>query len=144
MNDVVTTGGAPSFDISDYFTDPAMESNGVWRSIGKDKNGKVRRVKLARIGNDEYASALRKKQRANQALLEQNDDEAFVVAKTIAREVIAQTIIKGLEVDGVEVPYTYKVGLELLKNDDFLAKVQTLAQQAEAYRAAEEAEAVKS
>lgn len=132
------------FDISDMLTDGVMESEGVWRSLGKDKSGQLREIKLARIGTDEYNSLLRKKQRANQALLEQNDDEAFKIAEKINKEVLAYTVIKGLRVNGEEVNYTPAIGLSMLEQRDFHAKIQTLANQADAYKLQEDEEIVKS
>ena len=139
-----TNATTDTFDISDYITDGVAELEGVWRSLGRDSSGRVRSVKLARIGNDEYNSLLRKKQRANQAVLEQQDDEAFKLAEKINKEVLAHTIIKGLKVNGVEVPYTPEIGLKLLANRDFQARINSLAGQMEAYREAQEAETVKS
>lgn len=143
-NQIATSGGASEFDISDYTTNPELEAGGVWRSLGKDGQGRVRRIKLARLNNDDYTSLLRKKQRANQALLEQNDDEAFALAKKIQREVLAQTVIKGLEVDGKEIRYTPEVGIQLMQSDDFMKRVTDLASQADAYRDQQDEVTVKS
>ena len=133
-----------SFDISDYITDAKAESEGVWRSIGKDGKGRVREIKLARLNNDDYNSFLRRKQRANQPVLEQQDDDAFKLAEDINKEALARTIIKGLRVNGQEVPYTVELGLELLKNRDFHAKVNALAGQMDAYKEHSEEDLGKS
>ncbi len=136
--------GTVEFDISDYFTDGKAELEGVWRSLGKDKKGQVREVKLARLNNEEYNSFLRRKQRANQAILEQQDDDAFKLAEEINKEALARTIIKGLRVNGSEVAYTPELGLTLLKNRDFHAKINALAGQMDAYKEHEETEEGKS
>jgi hypothetical protein len=138
------TENTVAFDISDYITDAKAEIEGVWRSLGRDKSGKVREVKLSRLNNDEYNSMLRKKQKANQAVLDQQDDEAFKLAEQINKEVLANTIIRGLRVNGEEIPYTPTLGLELLKSRDFHARINALAGQMEAYKEKEDAEAVKS
>lgn len=143
MNDAVaTSGGAVEFLIDDFITDPKLEMQGVWRSVGKDSKGHLRELKLARIGNDDYNSVIRKKQRANQALLEQNDDESFKVAEEINKHTIAHTIIKGMRVDGQEVDYTPELGIKLLSNRDFHAKVRALADQMDPYK--REAQDLKS
>lgn len=132
-----------AFDISDYITDPKSELEGVWRSLGRDKSGRVREVKLARVGNDEYNSLLRAEQRKHQAVLDQQDDEAFKLAEKINKKALAHTIIRGLRVDGTEVPYTAQLGLELLANRDFHARINSLAGQMEAYKEQVDEEAVK-
>jgi len=135
---------APEFDISDFLTDTKLEAEGVWRSLGKDAKGHVRSVKLARINNDDYQSLMRKKQRANSALLEQNDDESAKLMETINKELLAFTVIKGLKVDGVEVPYTSVLGMKMLDaSRDLHIKIRLLADQADAYRIQNEDSAVK-
>jgi len=143
MNEIATSGGAPSFNLDDYATDAQKELQGVWRNIGKDKNGKTREVKLARESNENYMSALRVLQRKNQALLEMNDDEAFSLAEEIARECYSKHILKGLRVDGVEMSKTPDEYREMLKNKDFFAKIRTLAGQMDSYKIEDE-QSVKS
>lgn len=133
-----------TFDISDYLTDPKAELEGVWRSLGRDKAGNVREVRLARINNDEYNSMLRAEQRKHQAVLEQQDDDSFKLAEQINKKVLAHTIIRGLRVNGNEVSYTPQMGIDLLKSRDFHAKINALAGQMDAYKANSEAETVKS
>ena len=125
---------ASTFDITDYLTDGKAELEGVWRSLGKDKAGHLREIRLARLNNDDYNSLLRAEQRKHQAVLDQQDDDAFKLAEQINKKAIAFTIIRGLRVDGVEVEYTPQLGLELLKSRDFHAKINSLAGQAEAYK----------
>lgn len=134
MSENVQTSEGVEFEIDDFITDPKLEIEGVWRSIGKDSKGRPREMKLARIGTDEYNSYMRKKQRANQALLEQNDDEAFKLAEEINRETLAHVIIKGLRVNGQDVAYTPALGIKLMMNKDFHAKVRALADQADSYK----------
>lgn len=131
---VATSGGAPEFLIDDFITDPKLELDGVWRSVGKDSKGQLRELKLARLGNDNYNSYIRKKQRANQALLEQNDDESFKTAEEINKQTLAHTVIKGMRVNGVDVSYTPDIGIRLLANRDFHAKVRALADQMDPYK----------
>lgn len=142
MNEIATSGGAASFSLDDFATDAVAELNGIWRDIGKDKDGKKREVKLARANNENYMSALRVLQRKNQALLEMNDDEAFALAEEIARECYSKHVLKGLRVDGVEVPYTADLGREMLKKKDFFAKIKAMSDQMDMYKV--DAAAVKS
>lgn len=144
MSENVQAANAVSFDISDYLTDAKSEIEGVWRSIGRDPAGNVREVKLARVGNDDYNAFLRKEQRAHSAVLDQQDEEAFKLADQINIRVLATCVIRGLRVNGADVPYTVELGKQLLSNKDFRSKVNALAQQADAYKAQKEAEVVKS
>lgn len=136
---------AADFDISEYITDPKAEIEGVWRSLGKNAKGNVQEVKLARIGNDDFNDLLRKKQKANATLLEQNDAESSKLATEINEELLSKTIIKGMRINGQEIAYTPAIGLALLRQSkDFHARIRTLADQAEAYRLHNEEESAKS
>lgn len=87
---------------------------------------------------------LRAEQRKHQAVLEQQDDDSFKLAEQINKKVLAHTIIRGLRVNGNEVPYTPQMGIDLLKSRDFHAKINALAGQMDAYKENSEAETVKS
>ncbi len=127
-----------SFEIDDYLTDGKLELEGVWRSLGKDKQGNVRHIKLSRLNNDDFNSFVRSEQRKHQAVLDQQDDDAFKLAEEINRRALAHTIIRGLRVNNVDVPYTVEVGMSLLKSRDFHAKINALAGQMDAYKAKQE------
>lgn len=134
MNDIATSGGAADFNLDDYMTDPVAELEGVWRELGKDKDGHKREIKLARANNEKYLEMLRPLQRKNQALLEMNDSEAFTLAEEIARECYAKHIIKGLRVDGKDVEYTPEKGREMLMKKDFFGKIKSMSEQMDMYK----------
>lgn len=127
------------FDISDFLTDPSKEAEGVWFPLGKK-----REIKLARAKNDDYKRQIRAKYKANRAILEQEDDAAADLNDQIMIEIYAQTIVKGLRVDGVEVPYTPTDGVKMLQNPDFRDKVFAYANTADSYKTKAEDAAVKS
>lgn len=123
------------FDISDLITDEKAELEGVWRSLGKDKKGRLREVRLARLNNDDYNSLLRAEQRKHRAVLDQEDDDAFKLAEQINKKALAHTIIRGIRVDGVDIDYTPEMGMKLLQSRDFHTKINALAGQMDAYKA---------
>jgi len=129
----------PVFDISDFVTDPTKENEGVWHNLGHK-----RRIKLARSGNPDYNRLLRAKYKANRSILEQEDDAASELNDEIMIEILAQSVIKGLEVNGVEIEYTPSKGIELLQNKDFRARIIALSGSMEAYKIKAEDAAVKS
>ena len=121
MNDLAQVNSSPAdaeFDISDLMTDPVKELEGVWCDIGKG-----REVKIARRGNENANAAMRAKYRANQALLDQEDEAAFKLQERLSNEVASEHIIKGLRVNGKEVSYTPAKGLKLLGVRDFREKI---------------------
>ncbi len=129
----------PEFDLSDFMTDPVKENDGVWFPIGSK-----REVKIARAGNENYKRLVRAKYRQNRTLIEQDDDAAADLNDEIMIEVTAQTILRGLRSNGVEVPYTPSKGVEMLKVGDFFKKVTALSQGIDAYKLKGEDAAVKS
>lgn len=134
-----TENTAVVFDISDYLTDPKKENEGVWFPLGKG-----REIKLARAKNDDYKRQIRAKYKANRAVLEQEDDASADLNDDIMIEIYAQTVIKGLRVNGVELPYAPTEGIKLLKNVDFREKIFAYANTADSYKAKAEDAAVKS
>ena len=129
----------PVFDISDFVTDPVKEAEGVWHPLGKG-----REIKLARANNDQVQSEMRARYKANRAILDQDDETAFKLNEDIMIDVYARLVIKGLRVNGVEVPYTPNDGLKMMKNRDFRDKVFLLAKGMDAYKTEAEDNAVKS
>ena len=130
----------PEFDISDFITDPTLENNGVWFPLGRN-----REIKLARVNNPDYKRLVRAKYKSARAVLEQEDDAAQDLNDQMMIEVYAQTIIKGLRVDGKDVAYTPSLGVKLMKqSNDLRDKIFGLAKDAEAYKVKAEDEAVKS
>jgi hypothetical protein len=138
MNNEIATQDN-SFDISDFMTDSVKEIEGVWFPLGKG-----REIKLAFHRNDSATALIRAKYRANRVVLEQDDDISSKMNEDLMIEVYAETVIKGLRVNGNEVPYNRQVGLDLLKHRIFRDKVYAYAQNAEGYRVKAEEAAVKS
>lgn len=139
QNDIVKQD-VEDFDISDFMTDPKLEEEGVWFPFGKG-----REVKIARANNPAAESMIRSKFKVNRAVLEQEDDLAAKLNIDLTVEVYAHTVIKGLRVNGKEVPYSAEKGIELMtESRDFRDKVFTYAKNAEAYRVKAEDNAVKS
>lgn len=129
----------PVFDISDFVTDPVKESEGVWHPLGKG-----REIKLARGNNEVTQSSMRSRYKANRAILDQDDEVAFKLNEDIMVDVYAQTVIKGLRVNGAEIPYTPAKGVELMQHRDFRDKIFLLAKGMDAYKTAADDTAVKS
>lgn len=131
------------FDISSLMTSKAKETEGVWMPIGNEA-----KVKVARIGNDEYQKLLRRKYRANRAVLEQEDDLAAKVSEDVMIDVMAHTILKdvsGISINGAPIEkYTPEVGVQLLSIRDFREKVRAYADEAELFREHAEESIVKS
>lgn len=119
------------------------EVEGVWRPLAKGA-----RVKVARIGNDEYMKLLRRKFKSNRAVLEQEDDLAAEINEELLIEVYAHTILKDVEGIGVNgqliTKYTPEIGIKLLSARNFREKIKAYAEDMEAFLAKQEDAAVKS
>lgn len=133
------------FELNTIATDPQLELNGVWRPFTDGSE-----LLIARIGNPAYRSLLRRKVKANRAVLDNEDDLADKVSDKVLGEVMAETVLlgwRGVTVNGAEVPYTKELGAQLLtdpSNRDFREKVKAYAEDAEAYRKRVEDNAVKN
>lgn len=129
------------FDISKLETNKDLEENGVWMPIGEGAE-----VKVARIGNEKYLSLLRKKVKANRAVLENEDDLAAKMSEKVAIEVYARTILldwKGIAANGVPLEVNVANAEKLLAIKDFREKVKNYAESMENFQDKKEEEIIK-
>lgn len=134
------------FDVNSLATNLKTEVEGVWRVIGRDKDNKEVRVKVARLGNEEYSKELRRKYKSNRAVLEQDDEIAAKLGEDMIIEVYATTILKDVENIGIDgqliTKYTPAVGVKLLTIKDFRERIKGLAEDMQAYQDAAEEKVV--
>lgn len=134
------------FDVNSLATNLKTEVEGVWRVIGRDKDNKEVRVKVARLGNEEYSKELRRKYKSNRAVLEQDDEIAAKLGEDMIIEVYATTILKDVENIGIDgqliTKYTPSVGVKLLTIKDFRERIKGLAEDMQAYQDAAEEKVV--
>jgi hypothetical protein len=119
-------------DISEFETDLDLEKNGVWVDIGGGAQ-----LLVARIGNPQFQTLLRKKTKPVLRLINQNrlPDEAL---EEMMIETMAETVLldwKGLTRNGENVPFSKANALKLLKKRDFRTLVQEIANTQETFRA---------
>lgn len=117
-----------------FATDPKKEQEGVWLSVGEDAS-----LLIARKGNKRYNEKMRRvnDERAVQrrvALDTLSEDEGA----EIMAEILAETVLlgwKGIEDEGVEVPYSVAAAKErLIKYKDFRKLVEELADETALFR----------
>ena len=131
-------------DFESFYTDHKAENEGVWVSIARDARIKIARASEA---NESYTSALRAKFRDHRHDLEQEDDVSAKLQEDILIELYAYHVLKdveGIKLEGEEVKYTPEVGLKLLRNRDFFARVRQHATNFEHFRQKAEDKAVKN
>jgi len=126
----------------EFGTDAKKESEGVWHDVGG--GGKIL---VARAGNRKHARLLSREVEKNQRTLDLKTDAADDVSDLIMIDVMAQTILlgwSGLKFKGADLPYSTENAKMLLGIKDFRALVSRVSNDLDNYRAAHEAEAVKS
>lgn len=131
----------------DNLVDPKKEVEGVVRAIGRGIS-----VRVARAGNPNYRSLLRRKYKGVRGILEQDDDTAVEVSDELMQEVYAHTILKDIIVsdekgeDGepkyvvtidkepyTNGSYTPALGMKLLKLEAFRNKIKAIAEDQQAF-----------
>jgi len=131
------------YDVANLITDEAKEVEGVWKTLSSTAS-----VKIARWGNSDFSRMMRRKYKANRAVMEAEDDISEKVSVDILIEVMAATIlrdVKGIGFKGKLIEkYTTEVGTELLKVKDFREKIKGFAEDVDSYLASKEEEAVKN
>ena len=135
-------------DISKKFaTDAELELNGVWQEIGRDTDGKVCRVKIARTGNERYAKLMDRLMRPHRRAVRtgQMDDGLW---DSIIIRVIAETVLldwENIDDNGVAVPYSKENAIALMtKYKDFRILIAEIANEMETFRNVEVGEAEKN
>lgn len=124
-----------------YATDEAKEEQGVWHPEGSG------RILVARDGNRKYARALTAAVEKNQQLLDTKDEAAEKLSDEIMAEVMAKTILLGVEdlgIKGQPVENTVDGRKQLLAIKDFRLKVQRLSKNFDSYRVKQEDEEAKN
>lgn len=131
------------FSLDDLCTDENLEVEGIWRDFGKGA-----RAKIARWQNSEFQKMMRRKYKSNRVILEQEDDVADKVSTDVLIEVMAHTILKGMEgfrFKGKAIDkYTPAIGIEVLKIKDFRDKIRGFAEDMQSYRTKQEDDAVNA
>lgn len=131
------------YDVAALITDETKEVEGVWKSLSSKAS-----VKVARWGNDNFNRMMRRKYKANRAVMEAEDDVSEKVSVDILIEVMASTVlmdVKGLGFKGKLIEkYTPEIGMELLRVKDFREKIKGFSEDVDSYLAAKEEEAVKN
>jgi len=144
-------------DFSRFLTDEVAEIEGVWKPIGGGAE-----VRIARLNNPNFRKAFQAKSKANRALLDQDDEAANELLENIMLELMARHVlkdVKGITVPdleqfspeirgktiGVDVPYSSKIGHELLcASRDFAQKIRQLSEAMENFQIEQEEKAVKN
>lgn len=121
------------FDVfANFATDEEAEIKGRWFPIGKHA-----RVKVARVGNDNYNAEFKKQVEDNQLELSDGGPGAEQLAGEIMLRVQAKTVLvdwEGLGFQGKQVPYSVEMAKTMLGVKDFRKKILALADSFENYR----------
>lgn len=134
-------------DLNDVRIDPQKESEGTWIEIDNETS-----VKVARMFNPNYVSALEKVAKARNISVAQRNSlitgearggEESKGDRDALTRIIAETILldwRGLKINGKEIPYSPDKCFEVLSNPDYLEfrrYILTASDNAENYRAEE-------
>ncbi len=135
------------FDFESFESDLDLEVGGVWVPIGEGAE-----ILVAREGNEKYQDFLQGLVAANRALLDGNDKASRTLQKNLLVRAYAKHILLGargirLKIDGKvidlnETNFNEQIATFMLKNKDFMSKVQGYAQQFEVFRKKGEEEAL--
>ena len=130
-------------DIRKIFgTNKVAEIEGTWNDIGDGI-----KLLVARIGNPEYQKEFQKISKPHRRALRQGrlNDE---VAERLLTKVMAKNILldwKGLEEDGVELPYSYENAVRILTDyKDLRDYVSDIANEMDSFKAEEDEEGEKN
>lgn len=138
-------------DFAQFLTDESKEIEGVWKPLGGGAEARV-----ARLNNDNFKKEFRARTKSNRAILDQDDEASDELTERIVIELMAKHILKDLRgvkipdldifSEGIrgktigpnaaegEVPFTPKIGLELLRSsEDFARKIRSYAEAQESY-----------
>ena len=125
-----------------FGTNKVAEIEGKWNDIGDGI-----KLLVARIGNPEYQKEFQRISKPHKRALRRGslNDE---VAERLLIKVMAKNILldwKGLEEDGVVVPYSYDNAIRILTEyKDLRDYVSDIANEMESFRADEDEEAEKN
>ena len=103
-------------DLNKLKLDSAKDAEGVWVNIGDGAE-----IKVARIGTKEYNKVVKAVTGPHRTAIERgymNDEEA----DKLSAKIFSQAVLldwKGIQIDGVEVPYSQEKAAEILGNPDF-------------------------
>lgn len=125
-----------------FAVDEKKELEGVWQEIGGGA-----KLLIARAGNKKYARMLAREVEKHQRALDVKNEAADELSDRIMVDVLAQTVLigwEGIQYKKQALPYSVENAKMLLGVKDFRNLVSKLAGDFEAYRAAQEAELVKS
>jgi hypothetical protein len=124
---------------SSYATDETSEVEGTWFNLSKTAS-----VRVARSGNSNFATGLRKAMEKHSVELEGNTPEADQVAEGLMVDLMADTILldwKGLQFKGKDVAYSREMARTMLRIKDFRKKISGFSDNFESFKAkAEEAQ----
>jgi hypothetical protein len=125
------------FDVyANYATDEEAEVKGRWFPIGKNA-----RVKVARVGNDNYNAEFRKLVEDKQLDLSEGGPAAEQLASDILLTVQAKTVLvdwEGLGFQGKPVPYSVDSAKSLLAVKDFRKRILAIAESFDNFRVKQE------
>lgn len=126
---------------STYAVDETKEQSGTWMEVGDAK------FLVARAGNKSYVKLLGKEVEKNQKSLDRKDEAADALSDKIMIDVLAETILLGWEnvsYKGKPMEYSKVNAKELLSHKEFRREIMKLADDFNAFKAAQEAEEVKN
>ena len=126
---------------STYAVDETKEQTGTWMEVGDSK------FLIARAGNKAYVKKLGKDVEKNQKSLDRKDDAADTLSDKIMIDVLAETVLLGWEnvsYKGTAMEYSKANAKELLAHKEFRREVMKLADDFNAFKLEQEAEAVKN
>lgn len=124
-----------------FKTDKGLEENGVKIDLGEGAS-----ITIARLGNKNYQKKFQELAKPHKKAIRLGvlSDE---VAEDMLIKALADSVLlgfEGFEEDGEEIVYSLENAEKLLKVKDFRTMVMDLAGEAEAFRKADEEEAVKN
>lgn len=145
------------FDIfSQFATDPKLELEGRWTTIGPAATNHpdgtpdadtAPQVLVARSGNKRHGRIVSKLYDANRQLLDQKTDAANAKGEEITVESMAKAILldwKNLAYQGEILPYSYENAKKLLAVKDFRALINKHAEAFAEYKLDQEVEDEKN
>ena len=128
-------------DVKKLFgTDSEKEQEGVWHEMGEGLE-----MRIARIGNPKYQKRFQALSKPHRRAIRRGT-LADEVAEKLMVQCLSETIVldwKGLEEDGVEIPYSVENAVRLLMDYPELRNyVNDIANELEGYQAEEDEEAI--